>query len=727
MPDKLKEATINIEGMTCTACSARIETNLNKLDGVNASVNLTTENARISYNADDISIEQIKDTITNLGYNIRETIDNSEDLYSSKNKELKKLKTKVIISIVLSFPLLWGMLAHLGLDIFTPSILLNPWLQWIIATPIQFYIGFRFYKGAYFSLKNKYANMDVLVALGTSAAYFYSVYNIFTSNTHLYFETSAILITLVILGKYLESLSKGQTFEAIEKLISLKPITAFIEKDGKFIEIPIDEVNVGDVLIVRPGEKIPLDGNIITGFSSIDESMISGESIPVDKKEGDFVIGATINKFGTFKFEVTKIGEETVLSQIIKTVEETSSSKADIQRIADKISNIFVPAIIVIAIFTFLAHYFLVTQGDFENALIIAISVLVISCPCALGLATPTSIMVGTGKAAEYGILFKGGEYLENTNKITAIVFDKTGTITEGKPELTDYNFINESDNTVLKLVASIEKYSEHPIGKAVVNSIEKLGISTLPTSNFEVIPGKGVKGDINNLTINIGNRSFMDELRVNYDTHEDKANKLESEGKTVFFISQNNVFLGIIAVADTIKEDSKLAIKELQDMNIALFMLTGDNKKTATYIANQVGIDNVIAEVLPVDKVNEVNRLREQGYYVAMVGDGINDAPALIAADIGIAIGTGADIAIEASDITLLRGSLSGVPNAIIISKKTLRNIKQNLFASLFYNSLGIPLAMFGLLSPLIAGLAMSLSSVSVVLNALRLKRIKL
>ncbi len=727
MSNKLEKITLNIEGMTCSSCSARIEKNLNKLDGVFASVNLTSENVKISYDMKENSINNIKKTINDLGYNVKDKIDNTENFYTSRSNELKLMKRKVIISSILSIPLLWGMLVHLGLNLFTPKLILSPWLQWAFATPVQFYIGYHFYKGAFFSLKNRYANMDVLIVLGTSAAYFYSIYNVITSNNQLYFETSAILITLVVLGKYLEALSKGQTSEAIQKLINLKPRTAFVERKDQFIEIPIDNVIIGDILIVRPGEKIPVDGNIIVGFSSIDESMISGESIPVDKKQGDFVIGATINKFGTFKFKASKVGEDTVLSQIIKTVEETNSSKAGIQRIADAISNIFVPVIILIAVFTFLAHYFIFTQGNFENALIIAISVLVISCPCALGLATPTSIMVGTGRAAEYGILFKGGEHLENTNKISAIVFDKTGTITEGKPELSDYRLMKNREKEILQLVASVEDYSEHPIAKAVVRGVKKLGIYPLPISNFENLPGKGIKGDVNNLSINIGTRNFMNELKISYHLYADIANKLETEGKTVFFISQNSTFLGIIAVADIVKYDSKSAINELKDMNIATFMVTGDNKNTAAYIANQVGINNVIAEVMPEDKVKEINYLKENGYFVAMVGDGINDAPALIAADVGIAIGTGTDIAIEASDITLLQGSLKGVPNAINISNMTLKNIKQNLFASLFYNSLGIPLAMSGLLTPLIAGIAMSLSSVSVVLNSLRLKKIKL
>ncbi len=729
MSNKKEQITLNIEGMTCAACSARIETNLNKLDGVDATVNLTMNNANIRYDEEQTSVAELKEAIERLGYNVIEKTEINTLDYLDKSAELLRMKRKLIISVILALPLLYSMFAHFGLGAIVPDILLNPWLQWTLATPVQFYIGFTFYKGAYFSLKNRYANMDVLIALGTSAAYFYSVYNVLSGNDHLYFETSAILITLVLLGKYLEALTRGQTYESIQKLFSLRPDVAYMERDNLIIEIPITDVRVGDTLIVRPGERVPLDGTITSGFSSIDESMISGESIPVDKKIGDEVIGGTINNFGSFQFTVTRVGEDTVLAQIIQAVADATGSKPEIQRLADRISNIFVPTVIGLALLTFLIHYIFVTLGDFERALLISISVLVISCPCALGLATPTSIMVGTGKAAEYGILFKNAETIENVNKITAVVFDKTGTLTKGTPQLTDYQLNPAREQVLLQAILSVESYSEHPIGQAVVDGIREMDVKAVTVQNFAVLPGQGVRGTVNGAEYNIGTRALMRDLSIDYSGYDVAADKLESQGKTVFMIAEGTTLQGIIAVSDTVKEDSQVAIERLQADNIEVYMLTGDNRVTAGEIARQVGIseNNIIAEVLPVDKAKVITILQESGHYVAMVGDGINDAPALIAADVGIAIGSGTEIAIEASDITLIHGSIKGVLDAITVSKRTLRNIKQNLFASLIYNILGIPLAAIGLLSPIIAGVAMSLSSVSVVLNSLRLKQIKL
>lgn len=729
MSNKKEQITLNIEGMTCAACSARIETNLNKLDGVDATVNLTMNNANIRYDEEQTSVAELKEAIERLGYNVIEKTEINTLDYLDKSAELLRMKRKLIIFVILALPLLYSMFAHFGLGAIVPDILLNPWLQWTLATPVQFYIGFTFYKGAYFSLKNRYANMDVLIALGTSAAYFYSVYNVLSGNDHLYFETSAILITLVLLGKYLEALTRGQTYESIQKLFSLRPDVAYMERDNLIIEIPITDVRVGDTLIVRPGERVPLDGTITSGFSSIDESMISGESIPVDKKIGDEVIGGTINNFGSFQFTVTRVGEDTVLAQIIQAVADATGSKPEIQRLADRISNIFVPTVIGLALLTFLIHYIFVTLGDFERALLISISVLVISCPCALGLATPTSIMVGTGKAAEYGILFKNAETIENVNKITAVVFDKTGTLTKGTPQLTDYQLNPAREQVLLQAILSVESYSEHPIGQAVVDGIREMDVKAVTVQNFAVLPGQGVRGTVNGAEYNIGTRALMRDLSIDYSGYDVAADKLESQGKTVFMIAEGTTLQGIIAVSDTVKEDSQVAIERLQADNIEVYMLTGDNRVTAGEIARQVGIseNNIIAEVLPVDKAKVITILQESGHYVAMVGDGINDAPALIAADVGIAIGSGTEIAIEASDITLIHGSIKGVLDAITVSKRTLRNIKQNLFASLIYNILGIPLAAIGLLSPIIAGVAMSLSSVSVVLNSLRLKQIKL
>ncbi len=718
---------LDIIGMTCAACSSRIEKALNKLDGVfSANVNLAMERAIVEYNSNDIDVDDLIQKVKDVGYDAK-VYGDQEEQESAKDKELKRKQTKLIISSLLSLPLLWSMFSHFGLDFLTPKIILNPWFQFLFATPVQFYIGYQFYHGAYSALKNKSANMDVLVALGTSAAYFYSIYEMALGTNRLYFETSAILITLVLFGKYLESLAKGRTSDAIKKLMKLQAKTAMVERDGEVMEVPIKEVVKGDIIIVRPGEKIPVDGEITEGYSSVDESMITGESIPVDKKERDIVIGATINKHGTFKFKATKVGKETALAQIIKAVEEANSTKAPIQRLADVISGIFVPIVVAIATITFIGYYFWLDVGNFEHALVNAIAVLVIACPCALGLATPTSIMVGTGKAAENGILFKGGEHLENTKKIDAIVLDKTGTITKGEPELTHYIAINGSEEQLLQSVGSVEKTSEHPIGKAIVQGVEGKGVELLPVKDFEIVPGQGLKARVNEQMVYVGTRKLISQLGHDLQNVDQMMTQLESDGKTVVLAATENEVLGIIAVADTVKSDSKQAIAKLKDMGIKVVMITGDNERTAKSIAEEVGVDEVIAEVMPEDKAKEVEVLKEQGYTVAMVGDGINDAPALVTADVGMAIGTGTDIAIEAADVTLIGGSLEGVADAIYISKRTLRNIRQNLFASLFYNSISIPVAMAGLLAPWIAGAAMAMSSVSVVLNSLRLKNIKL
>ncbi|TCS83512.1 Cu+-exporting ATPase [Tepidibacillus fermentans] len=721
-----EKVELDIFGMTCAACSARIEKGLNKMPGVySATVNLAMERAVIEYNADEVDLDDFIKKIRDLGYDGKAHEDEQIG-ESAKEKELRKKRNKLITSAILSLPLLWTMLGHMGAMFLVPGFMMNPWFQLLLATPVQFYIGYQFYHGAYSALKNGSANMDVLVALGTSAAYFYSIYGMIVGTHQLYFETSAILITLVLFGKYLEALAKGRTSDAIKKLIDLQAKTAMVQRDGEFIEVPIKEVVKGDIVMVRPGEKIPVDGEIIDGFSSVDESMLTGESIPVDKKIGDTVIGATINKHGTFKFKATKVGKDTALAQIIKAVEEANSTKAPIQRMADVISGIFVPIVVAIALLTFLGYYFFVDPYNFEHALVNAIAVLVIACPCALGLATPTSIMVGTGKAAEHGILFKGGEHLENAKKINAIVLDKTGTITKGEPELTDTIPVNASEEELLQLVGSVEKSSEHPIGKAIVKGMEDKGIPLLPVSDFEIIPGKGLKAKVNEVMVYIGTRKLISELGLSIETIEEKMARFEEQGKTVVLAATETRILGLIAVADTVKHDSKEAIRKLKEMGIKVVMITGDNQRTARSIAEQVGVDEIRAEVLPEDKAKEVQKLKDQGYIVAMVGDGINDAPALATADVGIAIGTGADIAIEAADVTLIGGSLKGVADAIYISKQTLKNIKQNLFASLFYNSISIPVAISGLLAPWIAGAAMALSSVSVVLNSLRLKNIK-
>jgi Cu+-exporting ATPase len=605
--------------------------------------------------------------------------------------------------------------------------LMNPYVQWGLATPVQFIAGWQFYRGTYLALKNGSANMDVLVALGTSAAYFYSLANIFSGRSELYFETSAILITLIILGKLLEATAKGRTSEAIKALMGLQAKTARVMRDGQEVDIPVEEVTAGDVVIVRPGEKIPVDGVISEGNSTVDESMLTGESLPVDKKTGDQVTGATINKFGTFRFTATKVGKDTVLAQIVKIVEAAQGSKAPIQRFADVVSGYFVPVVIGLAVLTFAIWYFILDTGNFSRALVNFTAVLVIACPCALGLATPTSIMVGTGKGAENGILIKGAEHLENAHRLTTIVLDKTGTITKGQPEVTDIISFQEYRRTeLLAMAVSAEKNSEHPLAEAIVKYGKEQGVPITEAESFEAIPGHGVAIQSSGKRILVGTRKLLQEYHVEFQFAVDRIEELETQGKTVMLMAVNLNLAGLLAVADTVKETSAQAVAELKKLSIEVWMITGDNERAARAIAQQVGIDNVIAEVLPEHKAERVQSLKQQGKVVAMVGDGINDAPALATADVGFAIGTGTDVAMEAADITLIRGDLNGLVGAIKLSKATMRNIKQNLFWALLYNSLGIPVAASGFLSPVLAGAAMAFSSVSVVSNALRLKRFR-
>ncbi|MCM3363925.1 heavy metal translocating P-type ATPase [Niallia sp. MER TA 168] len=725
---------LDISGMTCAACATRIEKGLNKMAGVNTStVNLALENATIEYNPASIAADEIIGKINKLGYGATKK-ESKQATINKKEAEYQRQKRKFLFSIVLSLPLLWTMVGHFTFTsfLYVPDILMNPWVQMALATPIQFFVGKQFYIGAYKALKNKSANMDVLVALGTSAAYFYSVYLSFETLGHfghpvgLYFETSAILITLIILGKLFETKAKGRSSEAIKKLMGLQAKTAVVIRDGEQTEIPLEEVLAGDILLVKPGEKIPVDGEIIEGQSAIDESMLTGESIPVDKQGGDTVIGATINKNGFLKMKATKVGKETALAQIIKVVEEAQGSKAPIQRLADYISGIFVPIVVTLAIVTFLFWYFIITPGDFAESLEKLIAVLVIACPCALGLATPTSIMAGSGRAAEYGILFKGGEHLEMTHKIDTILLDKTGTVTNGKPVLTDV-ITDWEEETLLSLVGAAESKSEHPLAEAIVKGITDRGIVLQDTAQFEAVPGYGIRAHVDGNEILVGTRRLMDRYRINVGKILPKMKELESQGKTAMLISINGKYAGLLAVADTIKDTSKAAIKRLKQMNLDVVMITGDNQQTAEAIGRQAGIDHIIAEVLPDGKADAVKKLQQKGKKVAMVGDGINDAPALALADIGMAIGTGTDIAMEAADITLIRGDLQAIADSILISRKTIANIKQNLFWAFGYNTLGIPIAAIGLLAPWLAGAAMAFSSVSVVLNALRLQRLKL
>ncbi|UOE54003.1 heavy metal translocating P-type ATPase [Bacillus sp. CMF12] len=732
-----EKAEFELLGMTCAACSGRIEKGLNKLPGVKqAVVNLALETGTVEYNPEQISIQDMIKKVENLGYQAKVKMDKDEDIEGYREKEIEKQKGKFIFSLILSIPLFWSMVGHFEFTsfIYVPDMFMNPWVQLALAAPVQFFIGKQFYAGAYKALKNKSANMDVLVALGTSAAFFYSLYQSILSigsNAHmveLYYETSAILITLIILGKLFEARAKGRSSEAIKKLMGLQAKTATVLREGEEIEIPLEEVIAGDIIYVKPGEKIPVDGVIIEGQSALDESMLTGESVPVDKTAGDTVIGSTINKNGFLKIKATKVGKDTALSQIIKVVEEAQGSKAPIQRMADRISGIFVPIVVTIAVVTFLVWYIWVSPGDFAEALEKLIAVLVIACPCALGLATPTSIMAGSGRAAEYGVLFKGGEHLELTHEITTVVLDKTGTVTHGKPVLTDViTEGNIEERTFLQLVGSAEKQSEHPLAEAIVKGIKDKGITLFNPEEFEAIPGYGIKAKVEGKDLLIGTRRLMDKYGVNVQSAKLEMETLEENGKTAMLVAVDGKYAGIVAVADTIKETSRDAINRLRKLGIEVIMITGDNKRTAQAIAEEVGIDSAIAEVLPEGKAEEVKKLQNQGKKVAMVGDGINDAPALAVADIGMAIGTGTDVAMEAADITLMRGDLNSIADAILMSKKTIRNIKQNLFWAFAYNTLGIPVAALGFLAPWLAGAAMAFSSVSVVLNALRLQRVKI
>ncbi|WP_411955044.1 heavy metal translocating P-type ATPase [Alkalibacillus sp. S2W] len=723
-----EEADLDVYGMTCAACSSRIEKVLNKQNGVEtASVNLTTESASIQYNPGIIDPDTLIEKIQKLGYDAAPKAE-AEEKESYKEQELNKQKTKLIVSAALSAPLLLTMFVHL-FNMSIPAIFMNPWFQFALATPVQFVIGWQFYVGAYKNLRNGGANMDVLVALGTSAAYFYSLSEGIRTignpgyDPHLYYEASAVIITLILFGKYLETRAKTQTTNALSSLLSLQAKEARVLRNGEEVMTPVEDVVVGDHLIVKPGEKIPVDGTVVSGSTSIDESMITGESMPVEKETDSTVIGSTINQNGVIEMEATKVGKDTALASIVKVVEDAQGSKAPIQRLADVISGYFVPIVVGIAVVTFITWITLVQPGQLEPALVAAIAVLVIACPCALGLATPTSIMVGTGKAAENGILFKGGEHLERTHELDTIVLDKTGTITKGKPEVTTFT----GDHETLQLLASAEKGSEHPLAQAIVAYATEEEVMLSDTEQFQAVPGHGIEATVSNKTILVGNRKLMQDHSVVIGDAEQTLIEMEEAGETAMLIAVDGEYRGIVSVADTIKETAPDAIKALQYQGLTVMMLTGDNERTARAIAKQVGIDDTISEVLPEDKAEKVKELQLQGHKVAMVGDGVNDAPALAIADIGIAIGTGTEVAIEAADITILGGELQLIPKAIKISHATIRNIRQNLFWAFGYNTAGIPVAAIGLLAPWVAGAAMALSSVSVVTNSLRLKRSKI
>lgn len=738
---------IPVTGMTCASCVKRVQDSLASLEGVlSASVNLATEKATIEYAPGQVGMREFRKAVRDIGYDIVE-VQKGEDVVEKekreREREYRRLRTKVIAGAVLTVPVFvlvfWE---KIGLsEIIQIPVQLNYFLQFLIQSPVQFWVGWQFYAGAIAAARHRTTNMNTLIAIGTSAAYIYSVtatfypslFEIRGYSAHVYFDTAATIIVLILLGRLFESRAKGKTSEAIKKLIGLQPKTARVVRDGVEADIPVEEVEIGDVVIVRPGEKIPVDGVVIEGYSSVDESMISGESIPVEKKTGDQVIGATINKTGSFKFRATKVGRDTMLSQIVSMVQEAQGSKPPIARLADRIASIFVPAVIGMASLTFAVWLLFGPEPAFTYALLNFIAVMIIACPCALGLATPTSIMVGTGKGAENGILIRGAEALETAHKITSIVFDKTGTLTRGKPVVTDVVSGVGAQEEILRYAASAEKNSEHPLGEAIVNRAKELNISLQDPAEFHAIPGHGIRAVIDEKSTVLGNADFMSDESIDISELRKEAERLSIEGKTPMYIAVDGRAAGIVAVADTLKDSAREALAALHATGVETVMITGDNKRTAEAIARQAGIDRVLAEVLPEDKAKEVKKLQAEGLVVAMVGDGVNDAPALAQADVGIAIGTGADVAMEASDITLIGGDLKGVVASIALSRATIRNIKQNLFWAFAYNTILIPVAagilfpFFGiLLNPMFAAAAMGMSSVTVVTNALRLRNFR-
>ncbi|PCF47181.1 heavy metal translocating P-type ATPase [Staphylococcus delphini] len=723
-----QEETFKIAGMTCAACSARIERVLQREAGIDQiNVNLVMENGTVKYDPSQITIEEIYERVAKIGYEAF-PMETKDETAKRKSDELKRQKAKFIISSVLALPLLYTMFGHFSFLSFipVPDLLMNGWFQFILATPIQFVLGWQFYVGAYKSLKSKSANMDVLVAMGTSAAYFYSLYLMLTHLGHsghvpLYFETSAVLITLILLGKYFEMRAKGHASDAISKLAALQVKDAEVEREGKTEMIAIDDVRVGDIVWVRSGQQIPLDGQVIEGSTTVNEAMLTGESMPVEKNIGDTVIGSTINQTNFIKLQVTHVGEDLVLNQIIKVVEEAQNDKPQIQRLADKISNIFVPTVVVLALLSFIVWFFVVTPFQFTAAFEIFIAVIVIACPCALGLATPTSIMVGSGRAAESGILFKTAEALEQAQHVDTIVFDKTGTITNGEPKVV--HVYHETEEAMIgAYVKSLEMQSEHPLSKALVNYYNDEAVR--PVSQYETHAGSGISGVIDNNRVRIGSMRFV----INNDLTQDQQDSMHSlaeQGATVVGMTINETLVAIIGVRDEPKAEAKAVIETL-NKNYDLVMLSGDSEQTAQAIGRELGFTRVIAEVKPDEKSKVVSALQNEGQRVMMVGDGINDAPALMKSDIGVAMGSGSDIALESADIALVRNHLGGIAEALQLSRLTIKNIKQNLFFAFCYNLIGIPIAAAGFLAPWVAGTAMAFSSVSVVLNALRLKNVK-
>ncbi|MGM0432656.1 MAG: heavy metal translocating P-type ATPase [Spirochaetota bacterium] len=727
---------LDIKGMTCASCVAHVEKGVKKQDGIDmASVNLATEKATVSYDPNFTDIEQIIQSVEKAGYSAAVASEEElSDTAAKRKRKLVRLKWHILISAVLSFPLVMAMFAAV-FNIRQLMFLHDPLLQLILATPVQFYIGLRFYKGAWKSLLARNPGMDLLVALGTTAAYLFSVFNGFIAqeigiaSTGLYFEASAIIITLVVLGKYFEEKAKGQTSEAIQKLMGLQPKTARLERDGEIIEVPISDIVPGDIVLIRPGDRMPVDGSVLEGRTAVDESMITGESMPVEKQTGDSVVSGTVNSYGSIRITAEYVGKDSVLARIISVVEEAQGSKAPIQKVADKVAAVFVPVVLGIAVVTLLIWWLVI--GSLPQAIISAVAVLVIACPCALGLATPTAIMVGTGKGAQRGILIKNGEVLQAAEKITAVVLDKTGTITLGKPKMQKIIPLHDKmdEQALLQIAASLEYGSEHPLSRAIVEAAEEQGLTVSQTENFSAVPGRGIAGAVDGTEYIVGTEGFLREQGVDFSEYAQKKAEFEHQGYTVVILSDRSSPQALIAISDTIKEHSKQGVRLLKDLGAKVFMITGDNHRTATAIGAAAGIDPdcVLSEVLPEGKADKVTELQNAGYTVAMVGDGINDAPALATADTGIAMGEGSDIAMESADITLMRGDLREIAAAIKLSKKTMKKIRQNLFWAFFYNSVGIPFAAVGLLNPIIAGAAMAFSSVSVVTNSLSLKHFKM
>jgi len=750
------DITLKVGGMHCAACALNIETALKKTGGiVSADVSFPLERARIAYNPELISVSEMIKTIESVGYTASEKLEKSDAdrEQRAREEEIKRQRINLIIAVLLAVPISLGDMGRNMEWAFVPGILKNDYVLFILATIVMLFPGRQFFEGTYKGLRHGMTDMNLLIATGTGAAYTISVAATFLdlgeAYRHTYYDTAALLIMFIVLGRYLEALTKGKTSEAIRKLMGLAAKTARIFVNGEEKEIPVEDVKVDDIVVVRPGEKIPVDGRVVDGLTAVDESMLTGESIPVEKTTGSEVIGATMNKTGMIKFKATKVGRDTALSQIIKLVEDAQTRKAPIQKLADIVAGQFILAVHILALLTFFFWFFIgfekfsvpATSGmgltsPFLFSLLISITVLIISCPCAVGLATPIAIMVGTGKGAENGILIKGGEVLEKAQKLDTVVFDKTGTLTKGEPALTDVIAIKGAQNDVLRLAAIAEKGSEHPLGEAILKGAKERGIDVPDAEEFKAIPGRGVEVKYGGKKVLIGTRKLMAEYGMDIAPHSGRLLELEHEGKTAMLVALDNEIAGIIAVADTLKENSAEAVRELHDMGFSVAMITGDNRRTADAIAKQVGIDMVLSEVLPEDKAAEIKKLQAEGKKVAMVGDGINDAPALAQSDVGIAIGSGTDVAIESAQIVLIKNDVRDVAKAIWLSRLTLNKIKQNLFWAFFYNSVGIPIAAgilypfmgaAGLLNPALAAAAMAASSVTVTMNTLLLKRIKL